>query len=144
VENQELRGMIRGFILSDPGVNMNEIQHRLQVPLSTLYYHLRVLEREGLIHSFPDGRRKCFVPHSMSGALPRDGLSKRERDIIDVIARKGPLNQKELIREIGLSRRVIIYHMEKLVDMGEVRSEKRGKLRLYWKEAEEIDVDWST
>lgn len=56
----EIRGLIRGYLLAHPGVHYGFLKEELGLVNGTLAYHLRVLEREGLVESEKVGRKRLF------------------------------------------------------------------------------------
>jgi len=56
----EIRGLIRGYLLAHPGSHYNLLKDELGLVNGTLAYHLQVLEREGLVTSEREGRMRHF------------------------------------------------------------------------------------
>ncbi|UCF07368.1 MAG: winged helix-turn-helix transcriptional regulator [Thermoplasmata archaeon] len=135
-----LRGKIHGYILANPGEHYNSIRKALDIPNGCFTYHLRVLEREGLIKSKRDGIYRRFYPY---GALiPDNGNNPRVSDtqkiIIDNIRASPGISQKEIALLLGASRSTINYHINKLSKEGIVRVERRGMgVRYYLKVTED-------
>jgi DNA-binding transcriptional ArsR family regulator len=66
------RGMIYGFIMSNPGVHYNFIKQKLGLNNGSIVYHLTVLERQELIKSERVGLYKRFYP--VNGTLNESGI----------------------------------------------------------------------
>ena len=56
----EIRGLIRGYLLAHPGSHYCLLKEELGLVNGTLAYHLKILEREGLVTSERDGRMRHF------------------------------------------------------------------------------------
>ena len=52
----ETRRKIYDFIQKFPGLHVREISRRLEIPFSTLQYHLRFLEKRELVKAKDDGK----------------------------------------------------------------------------------------
>ncbi len=128
VLDNEIRGMIRGYIIANPGDNYNSIKRALDLNNGTLAHHLRVLERADVIQSKQDGMFKRFYPASMK--IPRDNggeISEIQRILLSKIAESPGINQKEIASLLGLSKGVVSYHVKMLLGKQLLRIEKRGR-----------------
>jgi predicted transcriptional regulator len=131
VLDHETRGLIRGYIIANPGDHFTSIKKHIGLKNGTLAYHLKILERENIIKSHRDGIFKRFYP--MNTKITRDmvHMSKQEIILNKIIEQPG-ISRKELALQVGLSRQVINYHSKGLIQAGLVRSEKYGKRIQYY------------
>jgi predicted transcriptional regulator len=122
-----VRGQIHGYIVANPGDHYNSIKEALKLNNGTLAYHLRVLEREGIVKSRSDGIYKRFYPSDMK-VPENDGtrLTEIQKIIIKRIKETPGISQKEMSRLVGVSPSTINYHIDILKSAGLVRSERRG------------------
>jgi predicted transcriptional regulator len=121
------RGQIHGYIVANPGDHYNSIKESLKLNNGTLAYHLRVLEREGIVKSRSDGIYKRFYPMGMK--VPEatgTRLTEIQKIIIKRIRETPGISQKEMARLVGVSPSTINYHISILKSAGIVRSERRG------------------
>jgi predicted transcriptional regulator len=65
----ETRRQIYKIITKYPGLHLREISRRINVPLSSLRHHLRVLKKQGFIVSKSDSR---FTRYYVTGKIGRD------------------------------------------------------------------------
>ncbi len=131
VLDHETRGMIRGYIIANPGDHYNSIKSALGLNNGTLAHHLHVLEREMFVKSVRDGRYRRFFP---AGARVSIGahLTKIQELILDIIRENPGRTQKEIARRIGVTQPAVSYHVNKLIELGKLRVEKRRvSLRYY-------------
>jgi predicted transcriptional regulator/PKD repeat protein len=128
-----LRGKIYGYILANPGDHYNSIMDALKLSNGTFAYHIRLLEREELVKSQPDGVYKRFYPAEMVVPTPdRTELTRIQRIICDIITEKPGINQSEVAALLNLSSATVNYHMDTLMRKNHVRRERVGmKVRYY-------------
>ena len=123
------RGMIYGFIMSNPGVHYNFIKQRLGLNNGSIVYHLTVLERQELIKSEKVGLYKRFYP--MGQTLSETGimeLNETQQAMLELVRREPGLTQHELAGKLGLSSRVVNYHVGLLQRARLVALERDGKV----------------
>jgi DNA-binding transcriptional ArsR family regulator len=123
------RGMIYGFIMSNPGVHYNFIKQRLGLNNGSIVYHLTVLERQELIKSEKVGLYKRFYP--VGQTLSETGimeLNDTQQAMLDLVRGEPGLTQREVADRLGLSCRVVNYHVGLLQRARLVALEKDGKV----------------
>ena len=125
--NHSIREQIFGFVNSHPGANFSQIMKELNLKNGVLAYHLNTLEREELIRSLRDGTFRRYYPRS-----GRDVPFEIQRSIIEKIAMMPGIPVGFLADELGISRQVLDYHLDHLVQSGHVRMERRGKRNLLY------------
>lgn len=127
------RGMIYGFIMSNPGVHYNFIKQKLGLNNGSIVYHLTVLERQELIKSEKVGLYKRFYP--VNGTLSETGLmelNETQERLLELVRLSPGLSQREVGEKMGISSRLINYHVGLLQRSRLVTLEKDGKVtRLY-------------
>jgi DNA-binding MarR family transcriptional regulator len=128
VLDNEIRGMIRGYIIANPGDNYNSIKRALGLNNGALAHHLRILERAKIIQSKKDGMYKRFYPASMRIPMDNGGeISEIQRILMLKIAESPGISQKEIATLLGLSKGVINYHVKVLLARHLLQMEKRGR-----------------
>ncbi len=131
VMDHETRGMIRGYVIANPGDHFNAIKAALGLKNGTLAHHLRILEREDFVKSIRDGKYRRFFP---VGAKVSEGAypTKIEKLILDILEETPGRTQKEIARRLGVSQPAVSYHVRKLEKLNMIRSKKhRISLRYY-------------
>jgi predicted transcriptional regulator len=124
--DNETRGMIRGCIISDPGIHYNEIQRRCGLGNGKAAYHLQALEREGIIRSRSDGRLRRFYPAEMRLVDAPVRLDRLQRLIFDFLRERDGLSQREIAGALGISTPTVSRNLKRMAGMGVVRLERRG------------------
>jgi predicted transcriptional regulator len=136
VLDHETRGMIRGYVMANPGDHFNSIKATLDLKNGTLAHHIHILEREKIIKSVKDGKFRRFFPMGMrisENAYP----TKIEMLILDIIRETPGITQKDIGNQLGMSQPTVSYHIAKLKKGKRLRAKKHGmSMRLY---LEDID-----
>lgn len=135
--DQEKRGMIRGYLLANPGANFSSIREDLGIGNGTLAYHLSVLQKEGLIRSWTDGRFKRFADSSHHLAKTQPKLTDIELILLQTLRDRPSLTQDQLARELGVSQPAVSYHIKKLAEKGFLRVVREGIRKHYFANLEE-------
>lgn len=112
--NHEIRGLIRGYIIANPGDHYSSIKRNLDLNNGTLAYHLRVLEQNGFIKSMYDGIYKRYYPANININKLKKNVSKQE-EIFNIILESPGITMEEIGRTIGVSRQVVNYHVKNLI-----------------------------
>ena len=111
------RRRIFELIQRTPGAHLREVQRAVELPYSTVEYHLRALERAELIRSVEDGNLKRHfaadmpVPdRALLGLLRR----KRIRAVVVALLEGGELSHQDLAAAAGLKPPTLSYHLPRL------------------------------
>ena len=131
VLDHETRGMIRGYIVANPGDHYNAIKEALELPNGTLAYHIQVLQKESIVKSVKDGKFRRFYPYEMR--LPEGGVpTKIQRVILDLIRANPGITPRDAAALLGLTPSTVSYHIEKLEDLDRIEYRREGiSKRLY-------------
>ncbi len=132
VLDHETRGLIRGYIIANPGEHYTTIKRELNLKNGTLSHHLKVLEREELIRSKRDGIFKRFYP--IEERVPSDlmRVSRIQESILNNIIEHPGITQRGLATKLEVSHQVVNYHVKKLVSSRLVKAERLGKMTKYY------------
>ncbi len=125
--DQYTRGKIHGCILANPGEHFGAIAKALGVSASNLAYHLRVLERGGVVSSRKDGSLRRFYPRGV--ALPEAGdpkLTWVQMAIRDVVREAPDINQKGLASVLKLHPSTVNSHVKGLLERGIILASRKG------------------
>ncbi len=125
VMDHETRGMIRGYVIANPGDHFNSIKASLKLKNGTLAHHIHILERERIIKSVKDGKYRRFFPMGMRIA-DRAFPTKIEKLILDIVKETPGVTQKDIASQLGISQPTISYHITKLRKAKRLRTEKHG------------------
>lgn len=132
VLDQFTRGRVYGYIEHHPGANYSAIRRALGLGNGTLTHHLTMLEREGFVVSQADGFLKRFFPRDKAVAKDVLEVSRVQADLLHLVGERPGVSQVDAVRALGVSKRVIHYHVSALVRAGLLRVEKVGRVtKLY-------------
>lgn len=136
------------YILKHPGLHFRELSRKLNIPKTTLDYHLNSLKKRELISvKFADNRNRYFV---------NNGMGVKDKQFISVMRKKIPrrillllcledLSQIEIVKyekkwpemlgdigfSIGKHPTTVSFHLDKLIKMGIVGSRSEGNKIIY-------------
>jgi len=132
-DEAETRGMIRGFILGNPGECYTSIRQNLGLKNGTLSWHLMKLEKEGIIKSRVQGTRRRYYPKGATIPAENGGeLREIEQRLLKAVEEDVGRSVKELAEELGVSSQLALYHIRRLSQKGFVNLERKGlRLRVY-------------
>ncbi|HET6405433.1 MAG TPA: winged helix-turn-helix transcriptional regulator [Candidatus Thermoplasmatota archaeon] len=119
------------------------------MPRNTVTYHLRVLEREGLVSSARNGRNRLFfAPGALPARAPTEDAAAGSRQqvaaayatlrhettlaIAREIGANPGLDQKALCERVGLSPSLAHWHADRLVASGLVDKRREGRFVRYY------------
>lgn len=124
------RARIMQLVRAHPGIHTAQIKERLDLAWSTVDYHLRVMERDGIIRVSKMGRENHIFPldveptqHMWFAALRDEGAHRVFQRLIELPGQGVPM----LSEWAGLSHKVIRRQLTDLVDVGLVT--RRGRAR---------------
>jgi len=126
------REQILTFIDLIPGSHLRKIQKKLTLPLGTIQYHLKVLEREGKIKSV---RTKFYKNYYSSRESDEQILAilnlDSPRKIIQFLAKNESVTHQQICKAIGLTSSTVSWHMKRLVELGLVQIHYEKKFKIY-------------
>jgi predicted transcriptional regulator len=143
VLENEHRREIYNFVKENPGLHMRELQRKLEIPLSTLEYHLDYLEKKEIL-SEEDDRRYCRYfaedytkeEKTLLSALRQERL----REIILLILSQELLCFKDLSKEILIADSTLSHYLTFLCDKRILVKEKIGVETCYKVTSEDMVV----
>jgi predicted transcriptional regulator len=122
--NQENRKRIYEYITNNPGEHFRALQRAVDLEVGVLSHHLNVLEKEQLIVSEQDGNNRCFWAAGVKHDTDKVRLSRIQENILKEIQEEPGITQSQIARKLGVSRKVVFYHVKFLRNAGVVREEK--------------------
>jgi len=114
----ETRRKIYNFIKENPGVHLREISRRIDIPITTLNYHINYLKKIELVSEKKDLRfKRTYI---------REQVGLKEKRILELVRKEKPLkiliylsitsacSQIELSRELEISPQSVSYYLKKM------------------------------
>ena len=131
----EIRRKIYTYIVKSPGLHERALARELDLPLSTLDYHLYYLKKRDLLHASSDGRYTRYYPVGKIGVKDKKVLALLRQSVPRRIVLFLLLNPNSSHGEIGEHARVApsttSFHLKKLTELQIISREKIGMSSLY-------------
>ena len=121
IENETQR-QIYNYILEYPGLHLRELSRKLDVPISTLNYHLRCLRKRGLIFTDFEQRFARIYSTKDMGSIQKKLINalrqETTRNIILYIGMNFYASRAELCKELDASPTTMGKYLKRLLKMG--------------------------
>lgn len=118
----EPRKIVYEIIRDNPGSHLRQIDRMLDIPLGTIRYHLRVLEKRSMIVSRSEGKYKRFYVHGDIDSSDKDRLAvlRKElpRTIVLYLMEYPDSTHTEISQVMDVAPSTLTYHLKKLVKDG--------------------------
>jgi predicted transcriptional regulator len=139
----EARRRVYEYVQRFPGLHLREIARGAGMETNHAKYHLRYLEKHGLLSSRrEEGYWRFFAKEEGSVGL-RESLAPQEKTVLALLRQPVPLHAillllenetasaEELRAKVGVAHSTLLYHMEKLERAGVVASDPAGRERRF-------------
>ncbi|MEK6852050.1 MAG: helix-turn-helix domain-containing protein [Candidatus Thermoplasmatota archaeon] len=127
----ELESRRRAYelVASAPGLHLREVARRLDLDVRTVEYHLRQLEKHGLMTAIDEGGFRRFFPRTADGRRA-EVVDARDKPTLGLLRKPVPLyvslvlltrdaaTHGALAKDAGVSPSTLSYHLEKMERMG--------------------------
>ncbi len=139
----KLRDRIVEEISLRPGIHLRELHRQLGCAMGALQYHLKNLERDGLVKSVRNGNARHFFLESYSTndqVLQLTSLSTNPtvKLILSECLANGRVTQAELSRTLSMDKSLIAYYVG-----GLLRAEVLNTIRVFGRERPLVLADWA-
>jgi DNA-binding Lrp family transcriptional regulator len=119
----EKRRQIYNFILKNPGLHMKKLSIELDIPKSTMEYHLNYLKKSGLIAATPKGNCTRYYVSNKYGAKEKQILNILREDVprkilLLILLYPQYFSQKRLSEYLKVHPPAISYHINKFIELG--------------------------
>lgn len=124
---RKVRLLIFEKIQGDPGSSFSQVRDALGLKNGAAAYHLRVLEKQGLIHTEKGRSHRWYYPNG-DVSLWRDlPLSPLQRSLVDHVRLAPGIGIRELARHVNRHHASVSYNVRSLVREGRMRTERKGR-----------------
>jgi len=115
------RKEIYDFIKKNPGLKVRELSRKLDIPKTTLLYHIRYLEKIELVNEKKVGKSKLVYASKEIG--------KKEKELLEIIRDENTckifiylcfsitFSTVEISKELKVNHNTASYHIKKLLDL---------------------------
>lgn len=125
-----------------PGLTVARLARTAEIDEDLVRYHLRVLEKAGLVRTErQEGHRRVF-PLQRTEAGSASPLTPEDRELLSLLRRppilravvalieRGPLNAGDLADACGVSRSTMSHHISTMDTEGLIEIERQGRSRV--------------
>jgi predicted transcriptional regulator len=116
-----LRKRILGLVEKSPGLSISDICEGTGRRWGTVKHHLHLLEAADLLKGVRRGReRNYFPPRTARGERERLALLRQDRasELAQAVLEEPGVVQRSLTRNLGVTRKVLRHHVERLKQAG--------------------------
>ena len=158
--NLKIRGRIFSYISKNPGIHQRAISRAMNIPKSTLVYHLNYLKKQDLIELRSDDYYKRYYPTNKVGEKNKELLNLFRQDVprtiillliyfpdssqIDIInyAKKWKNHPSKIGVYLDKHQTTLSYYYNRLVDMDIIEARPSGNKIKYRLKNEELIFDF--
>jgi DNA-binding MarR family transcriptional regulator len=122
----DTRNKIYEYINHNPGTHYRAVMSDLDLHMGTLTHHLNMLETQRYIKSYQDGMYRRFYPIDAkidTGLI----LTDVQKKILHAVQGNPGISQTGIAKKLGITRKIVHYHIKLLADAGFVHSETVGR-----------------
>ena len=132
----QARKRIYQFISKNPELHLREISRKMNIPKTTLKYHLKYLEKQDLVSAKFENRYKRYCITNKLGIKDKEILNLLRQEVTRKIILYFMFylicSQKELSKALGKHPSTIDFHLRKLMEKGLIKpaSANKGEIML--------------
>jgi len=124
------------ILCESPGTYLLELADMLESPLGTLTWHLRILEREGLVKSTKFAGKRIYYPNMLRTQEAELAFltlrSKTARRIFLYVVNHSGCYQEEMAEALNVHHDTIRWHVNRMVTTRLVRIERVGRKKKHF------------
>ncbi len=121
-----VRKRIHEYVKENPGAHYRAILDDLELSMGVLTYHLNRLEKGEYLRSRQDGMYRRFFVTGRKTEV-KFFLSEIQESIMATIRANQGISQSKIAEAIGVTRKVVNYHIKILDQAGLIYMEERGR-----------------
>ena len=133
LENEKRR-KIYALIEVSPGIHLRELQRTLDIPLTTLEYHLSYMARKKILFAETEGHHKRYYTKPLDSEEKKVLAAlrqKRMREIVLLVLENGKIKKQLLAERLKLPHSTLSSYLKYLVSKNILTREKIGYENLY-------------
>lgn len=128
LENDRRR-TIYETVEAEPGLCLSAVSEESGVALSTVRYHVRVLEEENVLQSATIYGKRRYFPFSQDDVELRSvRFEPAKRRVLEALATLGPTHNARLAGALDCDSSTVSHHLSMLEDAGFVVRERDGRM----------------
>ena len=123
-------------LCENPGTYLLELVSLLESPLGTLSWHLRILEREGLVKSIKYAGKRLYYPKMLRSEEAELAFltlrSETAQKIFAFIVNNPGCYQELMAEAIGVHHDTIRWHVTRMQEVGLIRVTRKGRKKMHF------------
>lgn len=131
------RDHLYSMIAKEPGITFQELKRNVDYSVSTLQYHLKVLQKNNVIRKEMEKGERIYYSFdtrtSRQHTFLRIGieLNDIQKKILLLISDEPDISQKKIARSFNMNRLNLFYHLKVLLENGYISRRKEGRIVHY-------------
>ncbi len=131
----ETRRNIFDILKRNPGLHLSKIAKTLNLRVSLVEYHLRYLEKHGLIQSDKHtGYNRYFITGEVKAIQKKNFSILRQKNLLKIVLfllKKKKAKHKEILNQIDVSPATLSYHLKRLIKNNILEVDEQGTSHIY-------------
>jgi predicted transcriptional regulator len=123
-------------LCENPGTYLLELVEMLESPLGTLTWHLRILEREGLVKSIKFAGKRLYYPKMLRSQEAEMAYltmrSETAQGIFAYIVNNPSCYQEQMAETLGVHHDTVRWHVSRMEKVGLVKVVKEGRKKRHY------------
>ena len=123
-------------LCENPGTYLLELVEMLESPLGTLTWHLRILEREGLVKTIKFAGKRLYYPKMLRSQEAEMAYltmrSETARRVFAYIVNNPGCYQEQMAETLGVHHDTVRWHISRMEEVGLVRVEREGRKKRHF------------
>ncbi|MHA1908780.1 MAG: winged helix-turn-helix transcriptional regulator [Candidatus Thorarchaeota archaeon] len=119
------------ILCENPGTYLLELVDLLESPLGTLTWHLRILEREGLVKSIKFAGKRLYYPKMLRSEEAEMAYLTLRSDtagkIFAYVVNNPGCYQEQMAESLGVHHDTVRWHISRMEEVGLVKVERVGR-----------------
>ena len=127
VLQRKVRLLINEAVRDHPGSSFTEIRNAIGLQNGVAAYHLRVLEKQGLVHSEKGRRHRWYYPNGDVSLWLDLPLSPLQKSVLEKVAQDPGIGIRELARSLDRHHAAVAYNVRGMAREGLLRTQRTGR-----------------
>lgn len=124
----ERRAAVHQAVLDSPGTYLTEVAESTGIHVSTVRYHVRVLEDEDLVRTAKVGGKRRLYPAQVEQEAVRAALNDASTaPVLETVAEQEPASVSAIAAAVDRAVSTVSHHVSRLADAGVVVRERDGQ-----------------
>lgn len=123
-------------LCSNPGTYLLELVDILESPLGTLTWHLRILEREGLVKSIKYAGKRLYYPKMLRSEEAEMAYLTMRSDtaqkVFAFVVNNSGCYQEQMAENLGVHHDTVRWHVSRMEEVGLIKVLREGRKKRHY------------